>query len=258
MLTRAVRTANLALEEMGLSYLPVRRHWRLNERHYGALQGGNKKEAAAKFGAEQVKLWRRSYATPPPALEIDDPRHPSHDPRYANIAPGALPATECLADVVVRVVPYWEDVIGPELLSGVTPFIVAHGNSIRAFTMFLEHISEDDIVGLRSRPGGRGLSPLMTASTLSKAVTSVILLLSRPRLRQSPHRPVRSPPDSRRHGAETAVRARQYLEMSRSLIRQRSSNQAQTEEFVAITSGALTERSPARYCLARTGPMDRA
>ena len=147
-LTRAVRTANLALEEMGLTFLPVTRHWRLNERHYGALQGGNKKEAAATFGPEQVKLWRRSYATPPPALELDDPRHPSHDPRYRDVAPSALPATECLADVVVRVVPYWEDVIAPELLKGVTPFVIAHGNSIRAFTMFLEHISEDDIVGV--------------------------------------------------------------------------------------------------------------
>ncbi len=147
-LTRAVRTANLALEEMGLTFLPVRRHWRLNERHYGALQGGNKKEAAETFGPEQVKLWRRSYATPPPALELGDPRHPSHDPRYGDVTPSALPATECLADVVVRVVPYWEDVIGPELLNGVTPFVVAHGNSIRAFTMFLEHISEDDIVGV--------------------------------------------------------------------------------------------------------------
>ena len=117
-LTRAVRTANLALEEMGLSFLPVRRHWRLNERHYGALQGGNKKEAAATFGPEQVKLWRRSYATPPPPLELDDPRHPRHDPRYRDVAPTALPATECLADVVVRVVPYWEDVIAPELLRG--------------------------------------------------------------------------------------------------------------------------------------------
>jgi 2,3-bisphosphoglycerate-dependent phosphoglycerate mutase len=152
-LTRAVRTANLALEEMGLSFLPVRRHWRLNERHYGALQGGNKKEAAATFGPEQVKLWRRSYATPPPPLELDDPRHPRHDPRYRDVAPSALPATECLADVVVRVVPYWEDVIAPELLEGITPFVVAHGNSIRAFTMFLEHISEDDIVGVEIPTG---------------------------------------------------------------------------------------------------------
>jgi 2,3-bisphosphoglycerate-dependent phosphoglycerate mutase len=120
----------------------------LNERHYGALQGGNKKEAAEKFGPEQVKLWRRSYATPPPSLELTDPRHPVHDPRYRDVPLIALPAAECLADVVVRVVPYWEDVLGPELLAGITPFVVAHGNSIRALTKFLEHISDDDIVDL--------------------------------------------------------------------------------------------------------------
>jgi 2,3-bisphosphoglycerate-dependent phosphoglycerate mutase len=147
-LTRAVRTANIALDEMGLSFLPVRRNWRLNERHYGALQGGNKKEAVTAFGPEQVKLWRRSYATPPPSLELGDPRHPVHDPRYRDVPPSTLPAAECLADVVRRMVPYWEDVLGPELLAGITPFVVAHGNSIRAMTMFLEHISEDDIVDL--------------------------------------------------------------------------------------------------------------
>jgi 2,3-bisphosphoglycerate-dependent phosphoglycerate mutase len=152
-LTRAVRTANLALEEMGLSYLPVHRNWRLNERHYGALQGANKKEAATKFGPEQVKIWRRSYATPPPSLEAGDPRLPSNDQRYRNVAPSVLPATECLADVVRRVVPYWEDVLGPELLRGDTAFVVAHGNSIRALTMFLEHISEDEIVGLEIPTG---------------------------------------------------------------------------------------------------------
>jgi 2,3-bisphosphoglycerate-dependent phosphoglycerate mutase len=152
-LTRAVRTANIALEEMGLTFLPVRRHWRLNERHYGALQGGNKKEAAATFGPEQVRLWRRSYATPPPTLQPDDPRHPVNDPRYAYVPPSALPATECLADVVRRMVPYWEDALGPELLRGLTPFVVAHGNSIRAMTMFLEHISEDDIVDLEIPTG---------------------------------------------------------------------------------------------------------
>jgi len=152
-LTRAVRTANLALEEMGLTFLPVERYWRLNERHYGALQGGNKKEAAATFGPEQVRLWRRSYATPPPALEGDDPRHPGNDPRYRDVVPGALPASECLADVVRRVVPYWEDVLGPALMAGTTPFVVAHGNSIRAFTMFLEHISEADIVDLEIPTG---------------------------------------------------------------------------------------------------------
>jgi 2,3-bisphosphoglycerate-dependent phosphoglycerate mutase len=152
-LTRAVRTANLALEEMGRSYLPVRRSWRLNERHYGALQGLDKKETAQSFGPDQLKAWRRGYATPPPPLEPDDSRHPVNDPRYGDVPPGALPATECLADVVRRMVPYWEDVIGPELLAGVTPFVVAHGNSIRALSMFLEHISEDDITELEIPTG---------------------------------------------------------------------------------------------------------
>jgi 2,3-bisphosphoglycerate-dependent phosphoglycerate mutase len=138
---------------MGRSYLPVRRNWRLNERHYGALQGLNKKEVAASYGAEQLKAWRRGYATPPPALETSDERHPVHDPRYRDLPPTVLPATECLADVVRRMLPYWEDSLGPELLAGITPFVVAHGNSIRALFMFLEHISEDDIVALEVPTG---------------------------------------------------------------------------------------------------------
>jgi len=152
-LVRSVRTANLALDEIGRSYLPVRRSWRLNERHYGALQGMNKKEAAANFGPDQVKAWRRGYATPPPPVDPGDQRHPANDPRYREVPPSALPGTECLADVVQRMVPYWQDVLGPELLAGITPFVVAHGNSIRALCMFLEHISEDDIVGLEIPTG---------------------------------------------------------------------------------------------------------
>jgi 2,3-bisphosphoglycerate-dependent phosphoglycerate mutase len=147
-LTRAVRTANLALDEMGRSYLPVHRHWRLNERHYGALQGFNKAETAERFGAEQVKLWRRSYAVPPEPVTLDDPNHPVHDPRYRLIPRSALPATECLKDVVVRLLPYWEDAIAPELLAGRTVLVAAHGNSLRALIKFLEHISDEDIVGL--------------------------------------------------------------------------------------------------------------
>ena len=148
-LTRAVRTANLALDEMALGYLPVRRHWRLNERHYGALQGGNKKEAAASFGAEQVKLWRRSYATPPPPLEARRPAPPgATTPVTATSPRRRCPRASAWRTWWSAIVPYWEDVLGPELLAGITPFVVAHGNSIRAFTMFLEHISEDDIVGL--------------------------------------------------------------------------------------------------------------
>ncbi|HTZ10108.1 MAG TPA: 2,3-diphosphoglycerate-dependent phosphoglycerate mutase [Acidimicrobiales bacterium] len=152
-LTRAVRTANLALEEMGRTWLPVRRHWRLNERHYGALQGLNKKETAEKFGEAQVKLWRRSYATPPPALEPDDERHPVHDPRYRGIPASALPATECLADVVVRMVPYWEDAIAGDLGRFGAVLVVAHGNSIRALAKYLKGISDEDIVGLEVPTG---------------------------------------------------------------------------------------------------------
>ena len=152
-LTRAVRTANLALDELERSFLPVRRSWRLNERHYGALQGLNKKEMAATYGLAQVKLWRRGYETPPPSVELDDPRHPVHDARYRAVPPSVLPAGECLADVVERVVPYWEDAIGPALMAGRTPLIVAHGNSIRALWKYLEGISDDDIVELEVPTG---------------------------------------------------------------------------------------------------------
>jgi 2,3-bisphosphoglycerate-dependent phosphoglycerate mutase len=152
-LIRAIRTAEITLEEMGLQYLPVRRSWRLNERHYGALQGLDKKETANLHGSEQVLLWRRSYDIPPPALEPDDERHPSHDPRYSMLAPDLLPATECLADVVTRMLPYWHDVIVPDLRAGRTPLVVAHGNSIRALVKHLDGISETEIVDLNIPTG---------------------------------------------------------------------------------------------------------
>lgn len=152
-LTRAIKTADIALEVMGLPYLPVRRSWRLNERHYGALQGLDKKETAEKHGADQVLMWRRSYDVPPPPLEPDDDRHPSHDPRYAGLPPDLLPATECLADVVVRMLPYWYDTIVPDLSAGRTPLIAAHGNSIRALVKHLDGIPEDEIVGLNIPTG---------------------------------------------------------------------------------------------------------
>ena len=152
-LTRAVRTAGIALEVLGRSWLPVRRHWRLNERHYGDLQGKNKRETAEAFGAEQVKLWRRSYDTPPPALSPDDPRHPRHDDRYRDLPSSVLPATECLADVVRRMVPYWEDAIVPDLRRFGGVLVVAHGNSIRAVVKYLKGISDDDIVGLEVPTG---------------------------------------------------------------------------------------------------------
>lgn len=153
LLSRAVRTADIALASAGISYLPVRRHWRLNERHYGALQGLNKRETAERYGAEQVLAWRRGYSTPPDPVSESDPNHPINDPRYALVPRNSLPATECLADVVRRMIPYYEDAIAPELLSGKSVLVVAHGNSLRALRMYLEHISEEAIVDLEMPTG---------------------------------------------------------------------------------------------------------
>ena len=152
-LSRAIETAELALEEMGLQDLPVHRSWRLNERHYGTLQGLDKKETASLHGAEQVLAWRRSYDLPPPPLEESDPRHPIHDPLYANIAREEIPAAECLADVVDRMLPYWHDAIVPEIRAGSTPLVVAHGNSLRALVKHLDVISNEDIVELNIPTG---------------------------------------------------------------------------------------------------------
>lgn len=152
-LTRATRTATLTLDEMEMSWLPVERSWRLNERHYGGLQGLNKKETADKYGDEQVLTWRRSYDTRPPELELDDERHPRHDRRYAELSPDVLPAAECLADVVVRMLPYWHDAIVPVLGAGKIPLVVAHGNSLRALVKHLDDVSEEDIVGLNIPTG---------------------------------------------------------------------------------------------------------
>ncbi|MDA8148785.1 MAG: 2,3-diphosphoglycerate-dependent phosphoglycerate mutase [Actinomycetota bacterium] len=156
-LTRAVRTAAIALDVAGRSWLPVRRHWRLNERHYGDLQGKDKVAVAEAHGPEQLRAWRRGYATPPPPVSVDDPRHPSHDTRYRDVPVDALPATECLADVVVRMVPYWEDAIVPDLLvtaaRGGGVLVVAHGNSLRALRKHLEGIGDDEITGLEIPTG---------------------------------------------------------------------------------------------------------
>ena len=152
-LKRAIDTADLALETAGWTDLPTRRDWRLNERHYGAPQGLDKKETADKYGAEQVLAWRRSYDVPPPALDLDDERHPSHDERYADLDAGDLPATECLADVVERMLPYWREAIVPDLRSGKSVLVVAHGNSLRALVKELDGISEEDIVGLNIPTG---------------------------------------------------------------------------------------------------------
>ena len=148
MLKRAIRTLWIALDEMDLMWIPVVRDWRLNERHYGALQGLNKSEMADKFGEEQVKIWRRSYAIRPPALEQGDPRFPGHDRRYADLTANQLPLTECLKDTVERFLPCWHDVIAPTVRSGKRVLIAAHGNSLRALVKYLDGISEDSIVGL--------------------------------------------------------------------------------------------------------------
>ena len=148
LLVRAARTANLMLDETGQLWLPVQRTWRLNERHYGALQGKNKRETATEFGDEQVKLWRRSYSVPPPPVDVDDPEHPGNDPRYRWLPRDVLPATECLADVVARVLPYWHDAIVPQLRAGWCVLLVAHGNSLRALVKYLEAVSDDDIAEL--------------------------------------------------------------------------------------------------------------
>ncbi len=152
-LVRAIRTAEIVLHKMGLSWIDVRRHWRLNERHYGALQGLNKKETAERHGAEQVLLWRRSYDVPPPPLDPDDERHPRHDPRYYWLPPDAVPATECLADVVDRMLPYWYDQIVPDLRAGRRVVLVAHGNSMRALVKHLDGISDEEIVGVNIPTG---------------------------------------------------------------------------------------------------------
>ncbi|QDF98231.1 phosphoglyceromutase [Azoarcus sp. DD4] len=147
-LKRANKTLNMVLEELESLWLPVEHSWRLNERHYGALQGLNKAETAAKYGDDQVLVWRRSYDTPPPPLEEGDERLNCDDPRYASLPRAKFPRTECLADTVARVVPYWETVIVPQILSGRRILIAAHGNSLRALIKYLDGISDADIVGL--------------------------------------------------------------------------------------------------------------
>ena len=152
-LRRAIKTLWLAMEEMGNEWMPVTRAWQLNERHYGALQGLNKAEMAEKFGEAQVKIWRRSYDTPPPALELTDERHPRFDPRYASLTPEQLPATESLKITLERVLPYWHGTVAPAIKSGKRLLVVAHGNSIRALVKYLDNISEADITELNIPTG---------------------------------------------------------------------------------------------------------
>ena len=155
-LKRAIRTLWLALDEMDMMYLPIKNDWRLNERHYGALQGLDKAETAAKFGDEQVLVWRRSYDTPPPALEAGDDRTSFGDPRYAGLDKGQIPLTECLKDTVARVMPAWDEEIAPQIRAGKNILISAHGNSLRAIIKMLDNISDTDIVGLNI-PNGQPL-----------------------------------------------------------------------------------------------------
>lgn len=152
-LKRAIWTSVITLDELDQLWLPVERSWRLNERHYGALQGLNKAETAAKHGEAQVKIWRRAYAIAPPPLSADDPRHPGHDPRYKNLSRAELPLTEALKDTVARFLPYWHESIAPEIKKGTRALVVAHGNSLRALVKFLDGISDDDIVELNIPTG---------------------------------------------------------------------------------------------------------
>ncbi|EKD89367.1 MAG: phosphoglyceromutase, partial [uncultured bacterium] len=153
MLKRAIRTLNLALEQMDLLWIPVVKTWRLNERHYGALQGLNKAETAKKYGDEQVLIWRRSYDIQPPALTADDERFPGKDRRYADLSKDQLPLAECLKDTVARFLPFWHETVAPAIKSGKKIIIAAHGNSLRALVKYLDNIPEDEIVELNIPTG---------------------------------------------------------------------------------------------------------
>ena len=152
-LKRAIKTLWLAQEEMDLMWIPVHHSWRLNERHYGGLQGLNKGETVEKHGMEQVKIWRRSYDVPPPALTPDDPHYPGRDPRYADVPKAELPLTECLKDVVARFLPYWHETLAPAVKAGQRVIIAAHGNSLRALVKYLDQIPDEEIVGLNIPTG---------------------------------------------------------------------------------------------------------
>ncbi len=152
-LVRAIQTADLALGEMGLTWIPVKRSWRLNERHYGSLQGLNKQQTTERYGADKVKLWRRSYDIRPPELDSSDERHPSHDLRYADLPPELLPSAECLKDVVDRMLPYWFDAIVPDLLRHTCVLVSAHGNSLRGLVKHLERLTEQQVVDLNIPTG---------------------------------------------------------------------------------------------------------
>jgi 2,3-bisphosphoglycerate-dependent phosphoglycerate mutase len=152
-LKRAIRTLWTVLDEMDLMWIQIVHSWRLNERHYGSLQGLNKAETAAKFGDEQIKIWRRSYDTPPPELDPSDERNPARDPRYQDLKPEELPLTECLKDTVARMLPYWHQTIAPSIIAGKRVIVTAHGNSLRALVKYLDEISDEEIVELNIPTG---------------------------------------------------------------------------------------------------------
>lgn len=177
LLTRAIHTAELALAEMGRSWLPVRRSWRLNERHYGDLTGKDKAQTTAEHGPEKVKVWRRSYDVPPPPIAASNPHNPNVDARYSALAPEVIPATECLADVVARLLPYWLDAICADLIRGETVLVVAHGNSIRALVKHLDGIADGDITGVEIPTGvplvyelGADMRPIESKPVLERAL----------------------------------------------------------------------------------------
>lgn len=152
-LKRAIKTLDIVLDQMDQVWLPVHKEWRLNERHYGALQGLNKSETAARHGEDQVKIWRRSYDVPPPAMDVNDPRHPNHDPRYKDVDPQLLPSNESLKDTVARFLPLWTNTIAPTIKSGKKVLIVAHGNSLRALMQHLEEMSPEQIMAVNMPTG---------------------------------------------------------------------------------------------------------
>ena len=152
-LKRAIRTLWIVLDQLDRMWIPVHHSWRLNERHYGALQGLNKAETAAKFGDDQVRIWRRSYDTPPPPLDLQDERFPGRDPRYTALTAEELPLTECLKDTVARMLPHWHDQIAPAVRSGRKVIVAAHGNSLRALVKYLDNIPDDEIIGLNIPTG---------------------------------------------------------------------------------------------------------
>ena len=167
-LVRSIQTTDLALAEMGRTWIPVRRSWRLNERHYGALQGLNKKETAERYGEAQVKLWRRSYDVRPPDLEPGDERSAAHDPRYAGLPPEIVPRAECLKDVVARMLPYWYDAIAPDLLTFGCVLVSAHGNSLRALVKHLDGLGEQEVVDLDIPTGVPGVYDLKEDFTVNR------------------------------------------------------------------------------------------